>query len=137
MSAFAIARTLVPLLLIGSTLGLAAMFLKRGFPDAWQRWLRRLTLGIIAFALVGFVGWEVMRLVRPHGAAAGLAMTMTSMIFASGIALALTALFWGPLATVTRTRPAHPGRRAFLRTLSGVAPVVAASVGPVDRKSVV
>lgn len=131
MSALAIGRTLIPLLMIGSTLGLAAMFLKRGFPDAWQRWLRRFTIFVIGFALVGFVGWEVLRLVQPHGKAAGLAMTMTSMVFASGIALALTALVWGPLAIVTKTRPTHPGRRAFLRSVSGVAPVVAASTGPV------
>lgn len=131
MSALAIGRTLVPVLLIGSTLGFAAMLLRRGFPDAWQRWLRHVTAAVIAFAVVGFVGWEVMRVVSPHSHSAGLAMTMTSMVFASGIALALTALVWGPLAIATRSRPVHPGRRAFLRNVAGAAPVVAASTGPV------
>ncbi len=131
MSALAIGRTLFPVLIIGSTLGLTAIFLKRGFPDAWQRWLRRVAGVLIAIAVVGFVGWEVLRIVWPHGAGAGMAMTVTSMVFASAIALALSALVWGPVAIATKTRPADPRRRAFLRTLTGVAPVVAASTGPV------
>ncbi|HEY1097758.1 MAG TPA: hypothetical protein VGF99_02475, partial [Myxococcota bacterium] len=131
MSALAIGRTLIPVLLIASTLGLAAMFLRRGFPDAWARWLRTVVAVVIGFAVVGFLGWEVLRVLRPHGVGAGISMTMTSMVFASSIALAISALVWGPLAIVTRERPTNPRRRAFLRKVIGTAPVVAASTGPV------
>lgn len=131
MSALAIGRTLIPVLLIASTLGLAAMFLRRGFPDAWARWLRTVVAVVVGFAVVGFLGWEVLRVLRPHGVGAGISMTMTSMVFASSIALAISALVWGPLAIVTRERPTNPRRRAFLRKVIGTAPVVAASTGPV------
>jgi predicted MPP superfamily phosphohydrolase len=130
MSAFSIGRMLMPLVVIGLTLGLTVTFLRRGFPDAWNGWVRRAMQGSIIVAVVGFIGWEVLRLWQPHSRVAGLSMTLTSMVFASSIALALSALVWGPPAILTRRRPLHPGRRAFLRGMTGAVPVVAASSGP-------
>jgi predicted MPP superfamily phosphohydrolase len=130
MSSFSVARMLMPLVVIGLTLGVSVTFLRRGVPEAWERWVKRAVFVGLGVALVGFVGWEVLRVWRPHSAASGLAMTMTSTVFASAIALALTAIVWGPSAVVTRRRPVDPARRAFLRGVTGVVPVAAASSGP-------
>jgi uncharacterized protein len=130
MSSFAVARMLMPLIVIGLTLGVSVVFLRRGFPDAWARWVKRAVIAGLAIALVGFVGWEILRVWRPHSAASGLAMTLTSTVFASAIALALSAVVWGPSAVVTRRRPVDPSRRAFLRGVTGAVPVAAASSGP-------
>lgn len=131
MSVLAIVRTLIPVVIITITMGLATTFLRHGFPGAWQRWLRKAVKVTAIAAIAGFVAWEVLRLVRPHSPEAGLAMTLTSMVFASAIALAVSAFAWGPVALVTRTRPVDPGRRAFLRGVTGAVPVAAASTGPV------
>ena len=131
MSALAIGRTLMPVVIITLTLGLATTLLRHGFPHAWQHWLRRVVRATVVVAITGFVAWEVLRLVRPHSPEAGLAMTVTSMVFASAIALAISATAWGPAALLTRSRPVDPARRAFLRGVTGVVPAVAASTGPV------
>jgi predicted MPP superfamily phosphohydrolase len=130
MSSFSIGRMLMPLVVIGLTLGVTVTFLRRGFPEAWGRWVRRAVLAAGVVALVGFVGWEFVRLWRPHGGIASLSLTVTSTIFVSSVALALSAVVWGPPAIVTRRRPLHPGRRAFLRRVTGAVPVAAASTGP-------
>jgi predicted MPP superfamily phosphohydrolase len=127
---FSVARMLMPVVVIGLTLGVSVAFLRRGFPDAWQRWVKRATVVGLGVALVGFVGWEILRVWRPHSAASGIAMTLTSTVFVSAIALALSAIVWGPPAVLTHRRPVDPTRRAFLRRLTGAVPVAAASSGP-------
>ena len=73
MSALAIGRTLMPLVIVTLTLGLAMTFLRHGFPHAWEQWLRRVVRATVVLAITGFVAWEVLRLVRPHSPEAGLA----------------------------------------------------------------
>jgi predicted MPP superfamily phosphohydrolase len=130
MSALAIGRTLMPIIIISLTLGLSTMLLRRGFPIAWDRWLRRVVRVNVAIAVFGFVGWEILRVVKPHSTESAIFMTITSTVFGSAIALALTAIFWGPLSSLTKTRPTDPSRRAFLRGVTGVVPIAAASTGP-------
>ena len=134
MSAFAIARMLMPLVVIGLTLGVTTLFLRRGFPGPWERWVKRALKVGLGIALVGFVGWEVLRVLRPHSPEAGAAMTLTSTVFVSAIALALTAVVWGPSALVTRQRPTDPSRRAFLRGVTGAVPWPCSGVSKTTNK---
>jgi predicted MPP superfamily phosphohydrolase len=131
MSSFSIGRMLMPVIVIGLTLGVTVTFLRRGFPEAWARWIRRAVFSAGGAALLGFLVWEVLRLWKPQSSAAALSLTLTTTVFASSLALALSAVVWGPPAILTRRRPLHPGRRAFLRGVTGTVPVVAASTGPV------
>ncbi len=131
MSALAIGRTLLPVVIISLMLGLSTMLLRWNFPVAWERWLRRVVRVVVGVAVVGFVGWEISRVFLPHSTTSALFMTVTSTVFASSIALALSSVLWAPLAGVTKTRPTDERRRQFLRGLSGAVPAVAASTGPV------
>ena len=131
MSALAVGRILLPLALIGLALLIAATLLRLGFPDAWVRWVRRSVRITVVVACIGFVCWELLRFWRPHSFAAGLAMTLTSMVFASSIALCVSAVVWGPLAIASRHRPVDVRRRAFLRRATAALPMAAAAAGPV------
>ena len=135
MSALAIGRTLFPIALIGLTLLIASTMLRVGFPNAWAQWLRRGVWAVVAIAVTGFVAWELLRVWMPHSGPAGLAMTVTSTVFASSLALAMSAVVWGPLAVVTRGVPVDQRRRAFLRGASGSLPMAAAATGPIGAAS--
>jgi predicted MPP superfamily phosphohydrolase len=130
MSALAVGRAVVPLLLIAGTLWLAAGFLRRGFPEAWHRWLRRVVVVAAGTAGAGFTTWAVVRAVWPGAPLAGWAMTLTATIFASGLAVSLTSAVWGPLAVLSRGAPVDDRRRAFLRRMGGALPAAAATAGP-------
>ncbi|MDP2341727.1 MAG: metallophosphoesterase [Deltaproteobacteria bacterium] len=132
MSALAVGRTLFPIALIAITLLLASNLLRVGFPGAWQRWVKRAVGGVVGVAVVGFVAWEILRIAMPHSWPSGVAMTVTTSVFASSIALALTAVLWGPMAIATRApRVVDTRRRAFLRSATGSLPMMAAATGPV------
>jgi uncharacterized protein len=128
--AMSIVRTLMPVVIIASTMGLSSLLLKRSFPVAWQRWIRTAVWRCAVVAMIGFVAWEVLRLLQPHSLGAGIAMSTVSVVFASSIALAVTSIVWAPLAMMTKSKPVDDGRRAFLRRAVGVVPATAVSTGP-------
>jgi predicted MPP superfamily phosphohydrolase len=133
MSALAIGRTLFPIALIAITLVIASSLLRVGFPEAWTRWVKRAVRVVVGVAVAGFVAWEILRIAMPHSFPSGVAMTVTSTVFASSIALALSAIVWGPMAVATRRPPAvvDNRRRAFLRSATGSLPMMAAATGPI------
>lgn len=137
MSTPALVRAAFVLVVIAVTFLTTSSFLRRGFPQAWDKWLRKLALFCVIAALVGVVGWQGPRSLGFESPVAFFFLTITSAVLTSSIALALTSLVWGPMALATRppqprlASPVDAGRRTFLRKVTGGVPVVAAATGPV------
>lgn len=139
MSSSAMARALVLIVVIGLTWLVTSSFLRHGFPEAWKRWVRPLSLGAIVAGAIGIVGWQGPRSLGFESPLAFFFLTVTSMVLTSLMALTLSSAFWGPLALFSRAKKSAPvvapGRRRFLRNLSGGLPAAAAATGPVGAVS--
>lgn len=132
MSTPALVRAAFVLVVIAVTFLMTSSFLRRGFPQAWDRWVRKFALFAVIAALVGVVGWQGPRSLGFESPVAFFFLTITSAVLTSSIALTLTSLVWGPMALATRPkRVVDEGRRTFLRNVSGGVPIVAAATGPV------
>jgi hypothetical protein len=130
MSALAVGRVVVPLLVMGGTVALAAFLLRRMYPLAWQRWLGRVVRVVVVTAVVCFVVWQVFRLLDPTSPWSRLPIVVTALVFGSSLLVALTSTVWAPFAAVTRRLPVDERRRAFLTRVGGALPAAAAASGP-------
>jgi hypothetical protein len=156
MSALAVGRVVLPLLVMGGAVALAALLLRRTFHDAWHRWLRRVVFVVSGLASGGFVVWQALRVVAPTSAWGRVPITVTAIVFGSSLLVSLTAVVWAPIVALGRRRsaavvdedrdhtgqgdamqalssasaPSDSGRRAFLRSMGGALPAVAATSGP-------
>lgn len=137
MSTPALVRAAFLVVVIALTFLVTSSFLRRGFPEAWASWVKKLALFAVVAGLIGIVGWQGPRSLGFQSPFAFGFLTISSAVLASSIALALTSLVWGPAALVTRARPLDPQRRAFLRRVTGAVPIVAAGTGPVGALSAV
>jgi predicted MPP superfamily phosphohydrolase len=146
MSALAVGRVVLPLLVMGGAVALATLLLRRSFPIAWHRWLGRLTVLVTSTGAVGFVLWQSFRVVAPTSPWGRLPITATAVVFGSALLIVASAVVWLPLVAWTRrlpsndgnsqgaestaTVPRNAGRRAFLRSMGGALPAAAATSGP-------
>jgi len=138
ISSSAATRALLVIVIIALTWLVSSSFLRHGFPDAWKRWVRPLTLGAIVAGAVGIVGWQGPRSLGFESPLALFFVTITSMVLTSLLAMTLSSPVWGPMALFSRSKnnlPVAPGRRRFLRNLSGGLPAAAAATGPVGAVS--
>jgi predicted MPP superfamily phosphohydrolase len=130
MSALAVGRVLVPLLVMGGTIVACALLLRRTFPEAWRRWLGRLVGVTGVVGAVCFAVWQCFRLVDPASSWSRAPILVTTLVFSSALLVAVSATVWAPLATVTRRLPVDERRRAFLGRIGGALPAAAAASGP-------
>lgn len=139
MSIFTIARVLVPIVGLTASFLAAGMLLRRGFPFAWNRWLRRACVVAVQTAVGAFLVWHASRFLVPDSIIPAILQVVMMMVVVSAVVLALTGVVWGPVAIITAPKPsslfsAGPGpdggRRAFLRGVTGAVPVAAAMTGP-------
>ena len=130
MSALAVGRILVPLLVMGGTVALSSWLLRRNFAGAWQRWLGRAVRVVVVVAAVCFVVWQVFRLAAPASAWSRVPILVTTLVFSSSLLVALTSAVWGPVNALSRRLPVDERRRAFLGRVGGALPAMAAASGP-------
>lgn len=135
MSTPALLRAIFVMATIGLTFWATSTFLRRGFPDAWHRWVKKLSMVSVVVALVGVVGWQGPRSLGYESPTAFFFLTITSAVLMSFLMLAVTSPVWGTAAVTTRKLPKNPGRRQFLRGVTSTMPLAAASTGPIGAAS--
>ena len=132
MSIFTIARIAIPLIIIGGSVGVTGIFLRRGFPRAWQRWLGRASRWALSGLAGAFAVWWVARIMAPQTFLPDALQVLVVMGMVSALTMALTGVIWGPVAVYSAPtdRPADPRRRAFMRVVGASMPAAATVVGP-------
>jgi predicted MPP superfamily phosphohydrolase len=124
-------RIVFLLVLLVATTGIVRWFLRRAYPEAWERFGKRLAFAAVAVAVIGVLGWQGPRSLGHESTSAFVFLFLTSAVITSFFALAVTSPVWGPAGLVTKKIPVDDNRRRFLRGLSGSMPLAAASTGPV------